>query len=384
MRPISVYVHVPFCAVKCGYCDFNAYAGMGTLQDAYFEALLTEIRAYRDILAGRQIATIAFGGGTPGESPPAFVGRVIRALADPTTVAADAEISLEANPGTTTGAMLRELHAAGVTRISFGAQSFDTDELKFLDRIHSPEATAASVALAREAGFADVGLDLIYAIPGQSMASWGRSLAEAIALQPDHISTYALTVEEGTPLALRVERGEVTPVDPDTAADMYERATDALEAAGFCQYELSNWAQPGHESRHNRVYWSDREYLGIGAGAHGYLDGERYENVAHPREYIAAVRGGRPVANAYTPDRSTGMVDWLTLRLRLIQGFDPADFERTFGATLEAAAGPVLARAVAAGVLSWEEGRVRLTRRGRLLHGELAAELLARLESLSL
>jgi oxygen-independent coproporphyrinogen-3 oxidase len=266
--------------------------------------------------------------------------------------------------------------------VSFGAQSFDPRELAFLDRIHSPEAIGASVSLAREAGLYDVGLDLIYAIPGQSMASWERSLAAAIALGPDHLSTYALTVEEGTPLALRVERGAVEPVDPDTAADMYERATEILETAGFRQYELSSWAKAGHESRHNRVYWTGGDYLGLGAGAHGYVDGERYENIAHPREYIGAVNArGRPVANAYTPDRATAMFDWLTLRLRMIDGFDTAEFEGRFGVTVEEAVGPVLERARSAGVLWWEVDRVRLTRRGPLLHGELAAELLAALSS---
>jgi oxygen-independent coproporphyrinogen-3 oxidase len=269
MNPISVYAHIPFCTIKCGYCDFNAYAGMGGLQEAYFAALLAEVDATQDVLEGREIATVAFGGGTPGESPPRLLAEVINRLRGVASLANGAEVSLEANPGTTTGETLRDLRAGGVTRISFGAQSFDADELKFLDRIHSPEATSASVHLAHDAGFEDVGLDLIYAIPGQSMASWERSLEAAIALRPHHVSTYALTVEDGTPLALRVANGDVDPVDPDAAADMYERATEVLEAAGFDQYELSNWARPGHESRHNSVYWKGGDYLGLGAGAHG-------------------------------------------------------------------------------------------------------------------
>jgi oxygen-independent coproporphyrinogen-3 oxidase len=384
MNPISVYVHIPFCTIKCGYCDFNAYAGMGTLQDAYFASLLDEIDASRGIFDGREIATIAFGGGTPGESPPRLISQVIARLKEVAPVVADAEVSLEANPGTTSGDMLRELRAAGVTRVSFGAQSFDPAELSFLDRIHSPEAICAAVGLAREAGVEDVGLDLIYAIPGQSTASWDRSLRAAIALEPEHISTYALTVEEGTPLALRVDRGDVAPVDPDVAADMYEHAAGVLERAGFHQYELSNWARRGHESRHNSVYWTGGDYVGLGAGAHGYVDGERYENVAHPRDYTAAVRErGRPIASAYVPDRVTSMFDWLTLRLRLIDGFAASDFEDRFGVTVEAAVGPVMERAETAGVVARTDGRVRLTRRGRLLHGELAAEVLASLGSQS-
>ena len=378
MKPISVYLHIPFCTIKCGYCDFNAYAGMGELQDRYFGALIQEIEASGALLEGREIATVSFGGGTPGESPPALISAALAGLARVAPIAPGAEVSLEANPGTTTGAMLHDLARAGVTRVSFGAQSFDSSELAFLDRIHSPEAITASVHLAREAGFRDVGLDLIYAIPGQSIKSWERSVAAALALQPDHISTYALTVEDGTPLATRVARGEVDPVDGDTAADMYDLATSALETAGFCQYEISNWARPGHESRHNSIYWTGGDYLGLGAGAHGFVDGERYENVAHPRDYIAAVsREGRAVVNAYVPDGPTAVFDWITLRLRLIAGFESAAFEQRFGVPLASVAGDVIERAVAAGVLEEDAGHVRLTRRGRLLHGEIAAELLA-------
>lgn len=380
MNPISVYIHIPFCTIKCGYCDFNAYAGMGALQEAYFEALVREIDASAALLSGREIATVAFGGGTPGESPPDLIGAAISALLRIAPLAAGAEVSLEANPGTTSGTMLAGLRTAGITRISFGAQSFDPAELAFLDRIHSPEAIGASVALAREAGFEDVGLDLIYAIPGQSMASWERSLAAGVALHTDHLSIYALTVEEGTPLATRVEAGYVEPVDVDVAADMYEGATDILASAGYHQYELSNWSRPGHESRHNRVYWTGGDYLGLGAGAHGFVAGERYENVAHPRDYIATVaRDGRTVAKSYHPDGATAMFDWITLALRLVDGFESAAFERRFGVTLESVAGPVFARGVEAGVLEETAGRIRLTRRGRLLHGEVAAELLASL-----
>ncbi len=380
MNPISVYIHIPFCTIKCGYCDFNAYAGMGALQENYFDALLREIDASAPLVAGREIATIAFGGGTPGESPPALIGSAISAVGKLGPLAAGAEVSLEANPGTTTGSMLQEFRAAGVTRVSFGAQSFESAELAFLDRIHSPEAIGASVALAREARFDDVGLDLIYAITGQSMAAWERTLATAIALAPDHISTYALTVEEGTPLATRVGRGEVAAVDGDVAADMYERATDLLDAARFHQYELSNWARPGHQSRHNTVYWTGGDYLGLGAGAHGYIGGERYENVAHPRDYISTVnQDGRAVANAYVPGRATAMFDWITLSLRLIEGFERAAFEERFGTPVATIAGPVFARTIAAGLLEEVSGRIRLTGRGRLLHGEIAAELLAHL-----
>lgn len=386
-RPLAVYVHVPFCTVKCGYCDFNAYAGMDSLKDAYVVALEREIELARPVLDGRQVGSIGFGGGTPGEVPPGHIARVIEAVRRLAPLVRDAEISLEANPGTTDGAALRGLRAAGITRISFGAQSFDAAELHFLDRIHSPEATAASVALARAARFLSVGLDLIYGLPGQTEERWRASLCEAIALQVDHISAYALTVEEGTPLARRVLRGEVRPLDDDQVADLYELASDVLERAGYQQYELSNWSRPRHQSWHNKTYWTDGEYLGIGAGAHGYIAGRRYENVAHPKAYteaVAAASGGpfAALSASYVPDRVTAMSDWVGLRLRLLEGFAPGDFEERFGEPLGRALGPVLRDCCAGGALETDP-RVRLTKGGRLLHGEVAALVLAHLQSVA-
>jgi oxygen-independent coproporphyrinogen-3 oxidase len=273
------------------------------------------------------------------------------------------------------------LRAAGVTRLSLGAQSFSSDELRFLDRIHSPEATDAAVRLARTAGFASVGLDLIYGLPGQTEKSWLATLNHACGLNPDHVSAYALTVEDATPLARKVRRGEVTLPEDDEIADLYEAASDFLGAEGFEHYELSNWARPGHQSRHNLTYWADGDYLGIGAGAHGYLQGERYENIADPREYIAALSAGSetplPAAiNRYRCDNQTSMSDWLGLRLRLIDGFASTEFADRFGMGLPEAVGPVVEECVAAGVLETDP-RVRLTRKGRLLHGEVSARLLS-------
>lgn len=379
-RPLAVYVHVPFCVRVCGYCDFNTYAGMDALKDGYAAAAVAEIGAWAERIGDRLVTSIAFGGGTPGEMPPESLAAVIGAVRAAAPLAPDAEISLETNPGTTSGPALRALAEAGVNRVSFGAQSFDAAELAFLDRIHTPEATAASLHLAREGGIASVNLDLMYGLPGQTPADWEATLGRTLALAPDHLSLYALTVEPGTPLAARVERGEVVPLDPDAVAAMYETAADRLAAEGFQHYELSNWARPGHESRHNRVYWTWGDYLGIGAGAHGFLDGERIENVAHPREYAEAVRRtGRAVASAVRPDRATAMCDWLALRLRLVEGFAPADFAATFGTPLEAAAGPPLDACRAAGLLEEAGGRLRLTPRGRLLHSEVAVQVMLHL-----
>jgi oxygen-independent coproporphyrinogen-3 oxidase len=384
--PLAVYVHIPFCTIKCGYCDFNAYAGMDALKDAYCQALLDEAAASAPLFAGRLITSVGFGGGTPGEVPATHIGAVLDQLRQLAPLHLAAEVTLEVNPGTSSGAHLTALRDAGVTRLSIGAQSFLPAELAFLDRIHSPEATAATVASARAAGFESLNLDLIYGLPGQQTATWLATVRTALALEPDHLSLYALTVEEGTMLHRRLERGEIAPIDPDIAADMYDAASDLLHRHHFEQYELSNWARPGHQSRHNRVYWSDGDYLALGAGAHGYLAGERYENVAHPKAYIDAVAaratsGPRPaLARVTTPAPAAQVADWLALRLRLLEGFTPPEFERRWGILLEHTVGPVLAECVAAGVL--EIGpHVRLTRRGRLLHGELSARLLAHLEA---
>jgi len=384
MRPLALYVHIPFCTVKCGYCDFNAYAGLDAMKPAYRDAVLAELDSWEPVLRGRDVISVAFGGGTPGEVPPEHLAAMIGRVRELGRVAPDAEIGIEANPGTTGHGDLLALRRAGVNRVSFGAQSFQPEELRFLDRIHSPEATVASVTNARRAGIASVGMDLIYGLPAQLMAAWEYSLRRAIDLAPDHLSLYGLTVEDGTRLGRRVREGSVLPLDGDEAAEMYERATDLLATAGFRQYELSNWAQPGHESRHNQVYWRDGDYLGIGAGAHGYIGGERYENVAAPREYVrklqSPVSGNRPaVRAAYRPTLATAMFDWVSLALRLIEGFAPAQFQARFGVSLDDTMGLPLSECELAGLLARGCGRVRLTRAGRLLHGEVSVRLLAHL-----
>ncbi|MGI8927424.1 MAG: radical SAM family heme chaperone HemW [Tepidiformaceae bacterium] len=385
MKPLSVYVHIPFCTAKCGYCDFNAYAGMDTVKADYAAALVEEVAAWRAALGARTVRTIAFGGGTPGESPAAHIAGVISAVRAAWPVDAGAEVSLEANPGTSGLAGLRALRAAGVTRISFGVQSFDAAELSFLDRIHSAEANRAAIGLARRAGFESVGVDLIYGLPGQTRAAWERNLNTAIALAPDHISAYALTVEDGTPLAARVAAGAVIPLDGDLVAAMYEHAGELLASAGYHHYEISNWALAGHESRHNQAYWTDGDYLGIGAGAHGYIDGCRHENIAHPRAYIDAVRAssaalesnGPAIVSAGCAAPDVAMSDWIALALRRLAGFDAGDFERKFGAAIDAIAGQTLSDCEAAGVIEREGAVVRLSRRGLLLHGEVAVRLIA-------
>jgi oxygen-independent coproporphyrinogen-3 oxidase len=227
-----------------------------------------------------------------------------------------------------------------------------------------------------------VNLDLIYGLPGSTVESWLQSVKAALALDPDHLSLYALTVEEGTPLAGAVAAGRLQVPAPDAAADQYEAASDLLARAGFAQYELSNWARPGHQSRHNRTYWEYGEYLGLGAGAHSFFEDERIENIAHPRDYIhAASAGGGAIASRYVPDKATAIVDWLTLRLRLLEGFHRDEFRAAFATDLDVVAPDPLAATISAGILEYTSGVLRLSQRGRLLHGEVVARVLAYLQA---
>jgi len=398
LRPLAVYVHVPFCFSRCGYCDFNVYGGRHALEPAYLDGVLAEVAAWERLLRRRRVTSVYFGGGTPGEVPPVDLLAVLSAVRELAGAwDEDAEVTVEANPGTISDRALASLVKGGVNRVSFGVQSFDADELRFLDRLHSPEAAAASVHAARRAGAASVSIDLLYGVPGQTRESWRQTLERAASLPVDHISCYALTVEEGTRLARKVARGEVRMPPDEFVAEQYETAATLLAAYGFAQYELSNWARPGHESRHNLAYWTDREYLGIGCGAHGYVEGVRYENVAHPKTYIRALALGREgpapprsVAGVRTfpavqcwhaADPALEMAEWVSLRLRLVEGFAVDEFCARFGQKLESFIGEELEEAVRAGVVEAVAGRIALTSRGRLLHGEVSARFLAALRS---
>jgi oxygen-independent coproporphyrinogen-3 oxidase len=381
MNPLAIYVHIPFCTVKCGYCDFNAYSGMDALKSRYAAAVLAELDYWRGDVARHTVSSIAFGGGTPGEQPPEDIARIIEAVHAAAPALPGIEVSLEANPGTSNAGHFRALHEAGVTRLSLGAQSFHAAELRALDRIHSVEAIGASFRTARLAGFASVNLDLIYGLPGSTVESWLHSIRAALALRPDHLSLYALTVEDGTPLAAAVAAGRVQVPGPDEVADQYEAAWETLAREGFEQYELSNWARPGHQSRHNRTYWEYGEYLGLGAGAHSFFEDERLENIAHPRDYIAAASGGGgATASRYVPDKTTAIIDWLALRLRLLEGFHRDEFRAAFAIDLDVVAPDPLVAAITAGILEYAGGVVRLSTRGRMLHGELVARVLAYLQ----
>ncbi len=293
-KSLSLYVHIPFCRSKCVYCDFNSYAGQEALIPAYVEALLREAEAWSGLCAGATVETLFFGGGTPSLVPPAEMKRLMEGLRQRFAIAAEAEVSLEANPESVDFDHLRGLRDLGVNRLSLGVQSFDDEELRFLGRIHSAAEAEAAYGAARQAGFENVGLDLIFGLPQQQLESWQQSLEKAIRLEPEHLSLYALTVEENTPLGRAVAANRAWEPDEDAQAEMYEESEERLEAAGYDHYETSNWAWPGHRCRHNLTYWETRPYLGLGAGAHSYLSGCRFANTPLPQDYIELVQASGP------------------------------------------------------------------------------------------
>src|SRR5512143_978669 len=292
----SIYVHIPFCAHRCAYCDFNTYAGQEAAIPAYVDALCRELEDVAARAAVRvPVHTVFFGGGTPSLLSGAQYRAILEAIRCNYALAADAEVTTEANPGTVTRASLAEIRAAGVNRISFGAQSANGEELHMLERTHTFLDVIEAVTAARSAGFDNLNLDLIYGLPEQSLDTWQTTVRRVLDLQPDHISAYALTLEHGTPFGRWSARGLLPAPDPDAAAEMYEWAGEALEAAGYQQYEISNWAKndgdapdavPSYSCRHNLQYWRGLPYLGLGAGAHGYAGGTRYSNVLRIKTYI--------------------------------------------------------------------------------------------------
>ncbi|HLK12865.1 MAG TPA: radical SAM family heme chaperone HemW [Candidatus Binatia bacterium] len=376
----ALYVHVPWCRRICPYCDFNVYASRRPPEGAYTEALVAEIaaRGAAEPWAGRRVRSVYLGGGTPSLFSPAAIGRILEAAAAVFGLVAAAEVTIEANPGTVDRRRLAGYRAAGVNRLSLGAQSFAPAALRVLGRDHTPGDTAAAVAAARAAGIANVSLDLIFAVPGTTCADWEADLARAIALGPEHVSAYGLTYEEGTPLYARRARGRVRTVDEATEAAMAEAAAATLAAAGYERYEISSWARPGFASRHNASYWDGSDYLGVGAGAHSFAaapaPGRRWANRRLPAEWRAAVAArGSGVAEEERLTAAQARGEFVLTGLRRIVGVDLVEFERRFVHPL-AAVFPHVARLRADGLVEESAGRhLRLTARGLLFADSVAA-----------
>jgi oxygen-independent coproporphyrinogen-3 oxidase len=401
----SVYIHIPFCRAKCAYCDFDSFAGLEGYLAPYVAALVREIESFlnpKSQIANRKsktkvsgketrVSTVYFGGGTPSLLSLSQVQRLLGAL--DSLLVKNAEVTLEANPGTVDYDYLRGLRGLGVNRLSLGVQSFDDALLRAMGRIHSAREALEAYYQAREAGFDNVNLDLIYGLPGPPdvpelnsgisgegyLARWNDTLSKALALQPDHLSLYALTLEPNTPMGAAVASGQLSLPDEDLVADMYVLAEELLEQAGYVHYEISNWAHSEtKECRHNLTYWRNQAYVGFGAGAHSYLNGYRYHNVLSPLEYIARLeRGESPVDEVSFTSKETEMAETMMLGLRLTRvGVRRAAFRERFGQELDEAYAAPIQELVALGLLEDLGEAIRLTPRGRLLGNEAFARFL--------
>jgi putative oxygen-independent coproporphyrinogen III oxidase len=369
-RPFGVYVHVPFCVTRCGYCDFNTYTadqlGPGASRDAYAGQAITEIRLARRVLGTADIgvSSVFFGGGTPTLLPPADLAEILATIDGEFGLRPGAEVTAEANPETIDERSLAELRRGGFTRISIGMQSAASHVLNVLDRKHRPGRPERCVTWARAAGFEHVSLDLIYGTPGETSEDWELSLRSALSAGPDHISGYALIVEEGTRLAARIGRGELPAPDDDVMADRYLAADELLAEAGLRWYEISNWAtSPAAQCRHNLLYWTGGDWWGVGPGAHSHVGGTRWWNVRHPRSYAERTAAGMSPGQGREvltgSERSTERVMLLT---RLASGCPLRELSPAGQAAAAAAVADGLADPAAHAA-----GRVALTRRGRLL-----------------
>ena len=366
-----MYIHIPFCSVRCGYCDFNTYTadelGEGATRASYADTAIAEIRQARAAVGPRPVETVFFGGGTPTQLPTPDLVRILHAIDHEFGLAPDVEVTTEANPDSVTPESLAELRAGGFTRVSFGMQSAMLHVLAVLDRTHDPARVPLAVRWAREAGFEHVSADLIYGTPGETLDDWRASLDAVVAMDVDHVSTYALIVEDGTAFARKVSRGEVTMPDDDETAAKYELADAVLADAGFDWYELSNWAaSDAGRCRHNELYWTSADWWGVGPGAHSHLqtvDGqgertvvaERWWNVKHPAAYAQRlVAGESPETDGEVIDAETAALEDVMLRLRLREGIDVAQLKN-------------LEPMVDARLLEIEHGSAVLTLQGRLL-----------------
>jgi oxygen-independent coproporphyrinogen-3 oxidase len=385
----SVYVHIPFCVHRCGYCDFNTYAGLENLIPTYVDALIEEIQEVANSAPTTlPVHTIFFGGGTPSLLPFEAVKKILEVLRIAFNVSKNAEITLEANPGTLDLEILNGLREAGINRLSFGVQSANPEQLRLLERQHDFQDVIQAVKWARQAGFDNLNLDWIYGLPGQTLESWQRNIELALGLAPEHLSLYALSIEHGTPFKEMSSRGLLPMMDPDLAADMYEWASERLVRAGYQQYEISNWAKSGRECKHNLQYWRTLPYIGLGAGAHGFAGGYRTSNVLAPAAYIKRFKQDTKLSFPRTSATATieviddqrAMGEMMMMGLRLTQeGVTGNSFAERFGQDLHKVYASQISKMQGVGLLESLEGdreAIRLTKRGRLLGNQVFVEFI--------
>ena len=377
---LAFYIHIPYCVKRCGYCDFNTYTpselklanGLSEVSSSYIDLLLLEIKQAKEKVGSASVPSIFFGGGTPSLMEPSDIGRVIAQIREEFVLNSDAEITMECNPDTVSKKTLAAFRETGVNRVSFGMQSAVPHVLATLDRTHNPENLIQVTTWAKEVGFSQISVDLIYGTPGETLTDWQKTIDTALSLPITHISAYALIIEEGTKLAAQIKRGEVAPVDDDLAAEKYLLADKEFTAAGFAWYELSNWAKPNSLSKHNLAYWLGENWWGAGPGAHSHLNGKRFWNVKHPNLYKEKIHSNKsPIADSEELEEIQINSEKLMLSLRLPSGVRKESLNQEQISELS--------EYVQSGHLdlsNWNQGRATLTLEGRLIADQILRQIL--------
>ena len=372
----SLYLHIPFCSSKCFYCSFSSFPGMQEIHDRYVSALLTQIGGSSSERGERVLQTLFVGGGTPTVLRPEKLVEIIQACRNHYTFSEQAEISIEANPGTVDRASLEMLRECGVNRLSIGVQSFNDDDLQVLGRMHCAEKSRQSLEDAREAGFDNISLDLMYGLPGQGFESWRANLEQAVKLRPQHLSLYQLSIEEGTGFYDQYRAGRLELPDDEEILGMEQFTREYLSSHGIQQYEISNYARPGYECRHNIGYWENEEFVGCGAGAAGFTGGRRYKLITDPLRYCLAMeRGENVVEGDEILDTEASFRETVVMGLRLLRGVDKKRLFERFGLTLDGQYGSILTELVGRGLLEENRDFLRLSARGRRFANQVMAEL---------
>jgi oxygen-independent coproporphyrinogen-3 oxidase len=367
---IVLYLHLPFCRRKCRYCSFTSFEQSEAEIPLYIETLIKELEIRS---RGENVCTLFLGGGTPSLVPAEDMEKLLTAIHRLFRVDPAAEITMEANPGTIDAPYLKAMRQMGINRLSLGVQSFNDDELRLLGRIHTAEQAKEAVSMARRAGYDNLNLDLIYGLPGQTTAAWKTTLEQALSLNPEHLSLYALTLEEDTPLQLIINEGNLPFIDPDLSADHYELAEDMLAAQGYTHYEISNWAKDGKACRHNLVYWHNLPYLGAGVAAHSYLDGHRFANTDNLDKYLTEFSG----QTKYQPEMDEiinpelELAETVILGLRLGEGIKADKICQRYGVNILEKYSQPIKEMAEAGLLVQQDGHICLTPRGRLLSNQV-------------
>jgi len=375
---LGLYLHIPYCLHKCGYCDFNSHPENREESVRYVEALLKELKAYSPTLKNYTVPTVFMGGGTPTILPPSQLKKILHTVRQDFNLTSDCEITIEANPATIQLETLKEIRAAGYNRISIGVQSFDEQELKLLERVHNEEEIHSTVQRARTAKFENLSMDLMFALPDQSIAKWESHLKQAIAKNPDHLSTYNLTIEPATAFFKLHERGKLPLPHEDIQLEMYETAIQTLEDADYLQYEISNFCKPGMESQHNINYWNNGEYLGVGAGASSYLNGERFKNTNLPSIYIREIElKGKAIESRERLEPIQAMGETLMLGLRLLKGISIDVFENRFQISFQKVYGNVLESLLNQELIVFNQNRISLSRKGLFLADSVILKFMA-------